>query len=209
MHHVVINVKDFKTIVAHADGLGCSISAWYSCPNRPMRVSYSNGSITCEFTLMTTGGLQGTTAAKAPPVSHRPLVGQAGRAGDRQPLMAARSEAANATSQNRRPQSDGHISASQREQRSSPPPPETSLDDQSLFFPEGTADVRWNARNEINETEDRVYWDASAESTRLCLARDEEGITPQRPPPQNEEDAADEGIAPTQRISEVSILALE
>jgi cell cycle checkpoint control protein RAD9A len=53
--HIVINVKDFKAIVTHAETLKASMSAQFSRPGRPLLFRYTDRGLTCEFILMTTG----------------------------------------------------------------------------------------------------------------------------------------------------------
>ncbi|KAF1947826.1 hypothetical protein EJ02DRAFT_507634 [Clathrospora elynae] len=60
--HIVINVKDFKAIVVHADTLKTSLKALYSQPIRPLQFSYGCDGLLCEFTLATSGDY-----AAAPP----------------------------------------------------------------------------------------------------------------------------------------------
>jgi Rad9 len=51
--HVIINVRDFKAIVTHAESLGTSISAMYSSPGKPLQFAYEKDDLSCQFTLMT------------------------------------------------------------------------------------------------------------------------------------------------------------
>ena len=53
--HIIINVKDFKAIVVHADTLKTNLKAFYSQPTRPLQFSYGCDGLLCEFTLMTSG----------------------------------------------------------------------------------------------------------------------------------------------------------
>ncbi|KAI5300219.1 hypothetical protein KEM55_008767, partial [Ascosphaera atra] len=53
--HLTISAKDFKAIVSHAYACKVPIVSEYSQPGKPMRLSYDidDGSVLCEFTLMT------------------------------------------------------------------------------------------------------------------------------------------------------------
>lgn len=57
--HIVISVKDFRTIIAHAATLKASITAMYSRPNQPLKFQYQSGGMKCQFTLMTGGSYEG------------------------------------------------------------------------------------------------------------------------------------------------------
>ncbi|KAF3936707.1 hypothetical protein ABW19_dt0200830 [Dactylella cylindrospora] len=70
--HIAVSVKDFKAIVLHAGALEqVQISAAYGDPGQPMQVTYDQGGMFCEFTLMTrkkgAAGPAGT--GKAEPVA--------------------------------------------------------------------------------------------------------------------------------------------
>ncbi|KAH7308104.1 Rad9-domain-containing protein [Stachybotrys elegans] len=53
--HIVISVKDFRAIIAHAGITGNDLSARYSIPARPIQLSYSSDAVSCEFLIMTVG----------------------------------------------------------------------------------------------------------------------------------------------------------
>ena len=53
--HLIISVKDFKSIIIHADTLKASVSALYSTPGRPLQFNYGVEGVQCQFTLMTAG----------------------------------------------------------------------------------------------------------------------------------------------------------
>jgi len=63
--HLIMSVKDFKNIIAHADTLQTSVSTIYSVPGRPLQFNYGVGGLQCQFTLMTAGDYHGTPAATA------------------------------------------------------------------------------------------------------------------------------------------------
>ena len=58
--HVVISVKDFKSIIIHADTLKANVSALYSTPGRPLQFNYDLEGLQCQFTLMTAGDYNNT-----------------------------------------------------------------------------------------------------------------------------------------------------
>ena len=57
--HVVISVKDFKTIVTHAESMDTVLHAHYSSPGRPLQFAFENPGLICKFTLMTAGDPKG------------------------------------------------------------------------------------------------------------------------------------------------------
>src|SRR3954470_7613862 len=80
--HIVINVKDFKSIVAHAGTVNTSVRALYSRPSSPMQLTYSDDGLLSEFILMTVGDPRGALATPMPnaaratskrPASRQPL----------------------------------------------------------------------------------------------------------------------------------------
>ena len=170
--HIIISVKDFKSIVSHADTLqNTTISAYYSNPGRPFQFSYSKDGIQCQFTLMTTGEYNGTPGPSAAPSS-------AATPGPR-PISRAQSTTST-TLENRRPaveampppakpaprrpvrklgQNENNAASQLRQQ------PEEDPD--SLFVPTGEEDRRWEPADYEND-EETLGWDASA-SNVSCL----------------------------------------
>jgi cell cycle checkpoint control protein RAD9A len=61
--HLIISVKDFKSIITHADTLKASVSALYSTPGRPLQFNYALEGLQCQFTLMTAGDCHSTPAS--------------------------------------------------------------------------------------------------------------------------------------------------
>lgn len=64
-HHIIINVKDFRAILQHACTTGCNLSAHYSQPWSPLRFSYSEKGLFCQFVLMTVGEKEDSDPKKA------------------------------------------------------------------------------------------------------------------------------------------------
>jgi cell cycle checkpoint control protein RAD9A len=172
--HIIISVKDFKSIVNHADTLqNTTISAYYSTPGRPFQFSYSKDGIQCQFTLMTTGEYNGTPTPSAAP----PSVPSAG------PRSISRAQSTTSTgSESRRPaieempppakpasrrpvrklgQNENSASSQLRQQQEEDP--------DSLFVPAGEEDHRWEPANYEND-EETLGWDASA-SNVCCPMR--------------------------------------
>ncbi|KAI4727723.1 Rad9-domain-containing protein [Aureobasidium sp. EXF-10728] len=88
--HIVINVKDFKAIVTHAETLKAPMSAQFSRPGRPLLFRYTDKGLTCEFILMTTGVAQAVPPATAPKVASTRPGGQASRQPSAVPLRPSR-----------------------------------------------------------------------------------------------------------------------
>ncbi|PWW76323.1 Rad9-domain-containing protein [Tuber magnatum] len=70
--HVAVSLKDFKAIVAHADSLHASVTAYYSDPGRPLQVTYGQEGMNCEFTLMTLGDNRASQTFTTTRVEHQP-----------------------------------------------------------------------------------------------------------------------------------------
>lgn len=54
-HHIIINVKDFRAILQHACTTTGNLAAHYSQPWSPLRFSYVDNGLYCQFVLMTLG----------------------------------------------------------------------------------------------------------------------------------------------------------
>jgi cell cycle checkpoint control protein RAD9A len=63
--HLIISVKDFKSIITHAVTLKASVNALYSTPGRPLQFNYGLEGVQCQFTLMTAGDYHNTPAPSA------------------------------------------------------------------------------------------------------------------------------------------------
>ena len=208
--HVVISVKDFRAIVTHAETLRGAISAHFSFPTRPLQFSYQNAGMHCEFTLMTTGDLRGASSTPNPNFIST-------RGASRQPSVApvvAPSRSASEMPPPARPVvSKSYGSQKQRtsfQQSEQPPPTEDDPDPDSLFVPGGDEDQTWDPPNyENDEEEEMLGWDASNENPTASFHptfRDSGAVArPQQkrqPPPVESQ----EGLEPTQRLSQVSML---
>ncbi|ESZ92297.1 hypothetical protein SBOR_7337 [Sclerotinia borealis F-4128] len=209
--HIVISVKDFKSIIAHAGITNTNIRAVYSNPSSPMQLMYSEGGMQCEFILMTTGEAR---AASATPTadgtrtaSKKPAV--------RQPLEATSSLKRTRSGSEMAPPT-GPAPSLARENtrrkisRPSPPPPEPSIQSQALFLPANDDDRRWDPVDYEDEDNEMLLWDAGVDessasdpSRRLQETQNKSHLDPEIPN-QRYLTVPTQRVAPTQRLSQVS-----
>ncbi|KAL6718393.1 hypothetical protein ACLMJK_004482 [Lecanora helva] len=206
--HIGISNKDFKAIVSHAESLKTSVTARFSYPTRPLQLSYHERGMQCDFTLMTIGEYRGGSLTPTPaPVRQVSAVPADNPFEPRATQQTLNSSRGNAMLPPGQPASRSFTKEpqSQRAQRPSPPPPQASLGDESLFVPaEEDEDRIWGETN-YDEDQDRLGWDASANKAPSLNStyRIPENSSRLRPyQPQWEEDP-DSRIAPTQKLSEV------
>ena len=169
--YICIMLKDFKSIVTHAETIHASISAQYSYPNRPLRFTYSVGGMSCEYTLMTSGDHRRTAPSGNARQTTVRSAGQRLRAQGRtsgQDKEALQFRAESEAASMRPPVQPASRTFSsnaprkQSAQRPSPPPPKASLDPESLFVQQYDDEDRiWGEIN-LNEDEETVGWGASA-----------------------------------------------
>ncbi|KAF2834933.1 hypothetical protein M501DRAFT_485677 [Patellaria atrata CBS 101060] len=186
--HHIISVRDFRAIVTHADTLRATVSAYYSDPGRPLQFSYNSNGMVCEFTLMTSSDYRGTLtpAPTGPPsratsaTTSAPLDPKQSTAQMPPPAVPAR----RSRNRNRAPGS------SVRPARQSPDP-------ESLFVPDDDEGV-WQPVENRGE-EDLLGWDASADNDVAFhpTFRDTGSLS------HSETLGSEEGIAPTQRLSQI------
>lgn len=168
--HIIVSVKDFRGILHHAQMTSGQLSARYSNPGRPMKLSYSGDGILCEFILMTVGEKDavGQKAKKA-----RASAAKAARPG----LEAASNRASSVATENARPQDPPRNPPppqqktpvrprqSQFEIRPPPLPPPSTLRSELLFVPQGDDDQQWEPMNPDDDEDQgdmaRLEWDAS------------------------------------------------
>lgn len=206
--HIIISVKDFKSIVNHADTLhNTAIDAYYSNPGRPFQFSYSKDGIHCQFTLMTTGDYNGTPTPSAAPIS--------GPSAASQPISRAQSTASMPSESRRsaveempppakpaprRPvrklgQNENGPSSQFRQQ--------IEEDPDSLFVPAAEEDRRWEPMEYDNDNdEEAMVWDASAsnENSFHPTIRDTSTAISRS---NTVESSRPAGLAATQRVSQV------
>lgn len=230
--HIGIVVRDFRAIVSHADGLGVNITARYSRGNRPMQIAYEDEAILSEFTLMTrgqsasvppAGGARTSTPARdlsvRPAQRPRPQnnnLPSLGRESATTPLAVFMPPPAATTSskgtlvppQPTQPMS-GYTNLHEISPNALPAAPSASLDQHSLFFPPGEDEHFWDEHdNDAVTHEDFVTWDTSGRGSAISEAgrrvRDSKPATSfQGQRPVTTEMYAMQGIAPTQRLSQL------
>ena len=206
--HIVINVKDFRAIVTHAETLRAQIACDFSYASRPLLLSYRVAGIHCEFTLMTTGNLQGASAASSPTfVTTRGASCQSSvallSAIDR---SAAKTAAPRVLAAAKPPQSRsgvGRLGTAQQRQIS-----EEGEPSDRLFVRAADDDQTWDPPNFDQDQEDEMLgWDASVENPSASFHptfRDTGGIAAPARRGQGLDSPATEGLQPTQRLSQVS-----
>ena len=152
--HIIVSVKDFKSVITHAETLKNYITALYSVPTRPLQLVYGSEGMQCEFTLMTTGETQGTTV---PPPTKNPAI---------TPTTTEPTQANDITSETMQPPSMppsrsaarkwNQMSATSRStaKRNEPEP-------DSLFVPLADEDREWDPQDS-RENDEVLGWDASA-----------------------------------------------
>jgi cell cycle checkpoint control protein RAD9A len=161
--HIVISVKDFKSIISHAGTVNTIVKALYSHPTSPMQLTYSDEGILSEFILMTTGEARGTSAAPAARANSK-------RPASRPPLEATPSSKRPANPDMRPPSAiaapsiNREAAARSKVSRPSPPPPQPSIQTDALFFPEADDDRRWDPVNFDEEEDEMLLWDAGGNS---------------------------------------------
>ncbi len=169
--HIIISVKDFRAILQHAQMTSGALTAGYSTPGRPMRLSYSTDGVLCEFILMTVGEKDAVTqkhknprasAAKAaaPQLDSAPHRGSSAGSNQQAPPEP--------TSTSRIAQQRTPIRPRQPafEIRPSPMPPPTTARSDSLFVDQAEDDEQWEPVNPDEEEEEetgRLEWNATNE----------------------------------------------
>lgn len=211
--HIHINVKDFRAIVTHAETLKGSMSAHYSQPTRPLQFSYQNYGVHCEFTLMTTGDGRGASSVPAPKfVSTRTSSKQSSiipvQNGDRPSSQMPPPTRPNAikplSSQARGRVFQGSVRTT----------PVVEPDPESLFVPQdgGEDDRTWDPPNyERDDEEEMLGWDASNENLSASMrptVRDLGRPAKASESTGNSTQFSEEGLAPTQRLSQVRLVIL-
>lgn len=159
--HVVINVKDFKNMVIHAESLKTNVTALYSQPSKPLQFSYSAEGMHCEFTLMTIGEAQAgdaTTMVPRPSTGAPPL---------RQTSESTGAAAARHNSEMPPPQAPASRLPAQQSRLGRRMPANgnqasQSQESQSLFVPEDD-DRQWEPMDEREDDQDVLGWDASGD----------------------------------------------
>lgn len=162
--HIVISVKDFKSIVAHAGTTNTIVKAMYSHPSSPMQLTYSDESLLSEFILMTIGESRGASATPAA----NAIRANSKRPASRQPLEATPASKRTTNSEMPPPLMSAAPSLKSKTSRPSPPPPQPSVQSEALFFPEADDDRRWDPVNYDEEEDEMLLWDAGGDNVGLA-----------------------------------------
>lgn len=162
--HIVISVKDFKSIIAHAGNTSTTIKSLYSHPSSPMQITYSEDGLLSEFILMTIGESGGSSATPA---------ANGSRANSKRPASRPPSDA---TSKSKRTVNSEmpppmSVAANLRRDTSrnkiarlSPPLPQPSLQSEELFLPGAEEDKKWDPAPFDEDEDDVLLWDAGGAS---------------------------------------------
>jgi cell cycle checkpoint control protein RAD9A len=202
--HIIINVKDFKAIVIHADTLKTSLKAFYSHPTRPLQFSYGCDGLLSEFTLMTSGDYSAAPPTPTPApqamnsrqTSHAPSTTIVEREESRSfrsdmPPPAQPASRRDGTGRLRNPGSRQPASAAQA--------PPARRAPQSLFVAEDEEeDENW-APFDYDKEEETVGWDARANHDASAFPTFTDSNSTSRT---NTMDS-NEVFEPTQRVSQI------
>lgn len=168
--HIIISVKDFRAILHHAGLTSGELSASYSVPGRPFKLSYSGDGILCEFILMTVGerGNPGQRTKRSRTKSARTMLEAASTRSAS--VVNEATPAPPAAAVPTQPPAD--VAArpipprnSQFDMRPPPLPPVSTLRSESMFMPQDD-DQQWEPVNPEDEEEEevaRLEWDTSNE----------------------------------------------
>ena len=209
--HVVINVRDFKAIVTHAETLKGAISASFSHPTKPLQFSYQNAGLLAEFTLMTSGDFRGASATPNPNfISTKPSTLQPSIVPTLMPTQTANEMLPPARRLADKPlgtQKPGMVSQGPTQQ---PQSFNQAIDEENLFMPAPDMDHAWDAPDyNAPEEEEMLGWDANNEHHSASIHptfRDSGTVS--RPHQANPIPGypTQEGLEPTQRLSQVCFL---
>jgi cell cycle checkpoint control protein RAD9A len=192
--HIIVNVKDFRAILQHAQLIAGDLSASYSRPGRPMKLHYSADGIVCEFVLMTVGTQTASLAQKLRKGKGKTVAVNGGleaatasnssRAGSvvvngATPAPSAPQEQAQAAV----PRPAPRPATATFEMRPPPLPPvppalpmASTLSSESLFVLQPDEDSQWEPMNEDEEDDmgerERLGWDTGSQQVRwtICTA---------------------------------------
>jgi cell cycle checkpoint control protein RAD9A len=125
--------------------------------------------VSTEFILMTLGDFRGSSATPAPGSAR----GGSVKAAARQPLEASSNRnganAANSMLPPSRSAAPSVVRESSRAKvrRPSPPPPQPSLQAESMFFADPDDDAKWDPANAEDEDEESLGWAANADNVNF------------------------------------------
>lgn len=176
--HVSIPVKDFRSIVAHADAIRAEVTATFSQGARPMQVTYQHGGLTATFTLMT----RGTSAAVvnqnqrtiATPARLASAPREPSQPNSRTTLTTNDDTGVDVTTPNINPNKQWGLRQEDSTTTATRPKlpvdvsvdtsaPSASINPESMFIPADDDDQQWDPQTyDAEEDAGRVVWDASA-----------------------------------------------
>lgn len=214
--HLIISVKDFKSIITHADTLKANVSALYSTPGRPLQFNYGLEGLQCQFTLMTAGDYNNTAASNTTQKSlsrepSRPRL-RADNDGAFNVSTGSADMAPPATTKARKLAGKLGQNASATGSMISN---RSDRDTESLFVQQDEDDRQWDPAEYDNE--ESLGWNATIDNVRIGIEFDITWLIIDQdtaPYPTLRDNSApeitshaktdDDGLPPTQRISQVS-----
>lgn len=207
--HIIINVKDFKAIIAHCGHLNVMVKASYSQPSSPMQLTYDLDGIMSNFILMTVGGSSFmSTLNQKRKESKRP--GSEQPQGTGKPLHKKSSPQRSILKD--LPDKDivSERPSQPRIMITSPPPPKPSIQSESLFLPKEDNDRKWEPLNFDEEEEEMLLWDASEKdlTTFDSGRRFSMSLTNKEMDKNDSDEISTKGVPPTQTLSQVRNLGI-
>lgn len=220
--HISIPVKDFRSIVAHADTMKANVKTAYSRGHRPTQITYGSGGLTAEFTLMTKGTSStvadsSRAATPARGLSVRPM--SRPTASSRAPYALGTTQsdvlaAAEANGNGLLPTPNYDLEQPAKPKLLNTPSastsaPPASVNPDSLFFPAAEDnDQQWDPQN-FDDEPDMVTWDntgarsfdPSAISARRSRVAEDSGTA--FGSAREDRRSGPFEIAPTQRLSQI------
>jgi cell cycle checkpoint control protein RAD9A len=191
--HIVINVKDFRAIVTHAETLKGALSAQFSRPGRPLLFRSTEHGITCEFILMTSGEYRAAPLTAEPKIVSTRPGRQSSRQASAAPLRPSRQSTMDPDPSTRQPsvasglpsRQSSHVPIPTVEGEMAPPPrpvpvngqpsmligrrisqatTRSNADSESLFMPLADQDEsRWESLDLDEEQGEMLTWDTNAD----------------------------------------------
>lgn len=175
--HIIISVRDFRAVLQHANWTSSELSAVYSRPGRPMKISYNGDGIMCEFVLMTVDERGTAAQSRGRPRTavretrsalessmNRPASEAEHRSRQASPSQQQDQRATDQTQMPPPTRKSNAPRSSQFDIRAPTKQPPSTLKSDSLFLPQPDEDEQWEPMNpdEDDEGENaRLEWDAS------------------------------------------------
>jgi cell cycle checkpoint control protein RAD9A len=178
--HIGTMVKDFRSIIAHAETVRTQVAARYSRGNRPMQISYGEGGLKAEFTLMTRGSTNIPSTASNASTRATPARDLSMRSASRPADTPAPTSGSAQAGEGLSTDAAGHMPPPSRislrdrglsKQPSLPKAdsaesaaPSASINEDSLFIPGDNDDRQWEEPN-FDEEPDIVTWENPADNS--------------------------------------------